>query len=140
MAVPFDFSGSTLPLSRTSVMAESATCWPKAMFSGLPTAVAMVLKIDRAGIVQAQRRLYFQDLKHRMVQPLPGNLARCDCLDHRLVRSAKVGRNQQQIVSRLERLDRGAANIVGEKMRQPSHVESVGDDQSFESKLLFEQI
>ena len=75
-----------------------------------------------------------------MVKPFPGNFARLDGLEHGIVRSREISGNQQKIIARLKCLNRGTADVVGEKMCEAGHVERVGDDDALESELLLEQV
>ena len=110
------------------------------MFSGLPTAVAMALKSTVRDLFRPREPFIFRILRTEWSSRSLGNFARPHGLQHRLVGRAQVRRDDQQVVAGLERLNRGAANIIGKKMRQASHVERIGHDHALESQLLFEQV
>ena len=98
------------------------------------------LYIHQARILKTERGLYFQDLEHGPVEPLPGNLSRLHGLHQRVIRSRKVGRNQQKVIARLEGLDGGAPDIAGKQMRKSGHIKRIGHDESLESQLIFKQV
>ena len=75
-----------------------------------------------------------------MVEALARNFSRPCSVEHGAVGCAEVGRDQQQIVSRLEGLHRCAANVGLEQVCQARHVKCVGNDEAFEAELFFEQI
>ena len=135
-----DLSGSTLPLSRTKVTASSATCWPKARFSGLPTKFAIAFTSTMRASCRPRDAFVFRILSTELVEAFARDFAGLNRLNHCIVRSGEIGGNEQQIVAGLESLHRGPADVVGEKVSQAGHVERVGDDDSFEAKLFFKQV
>ncbi len=121
-------------------MASSAICWPRARFSGLPTIVVELIEVHQAGLVKPNRGFCFQYFQNGGIQPGLRDFAALHGLQHGFVRGIKIGRDDQDIVASFEGVHGSAADVVGVETGEAGHIQCVGDDESLETELVFQQV
>ena len=57
-----------------------------------------------------------------------------------MVRRVEVDRNEEQVVTGLERLYGGTTNVCGVKAGEAGHIQGIGHDDALEPKLFLKQI